>query len=414
MKKILLGALLLRLVVALLGEHGDVINYYWWGRDLWDRGFLGFYEREIANAMRPTYPPVTSYLFFLSAGLHELIWKITWFINVNIPPFPSNFIFWLESPHGWYFVNKLPAIVADLGIVWLVFVFVKEIANKKAAFLSSLAFAFSPPFWYNSSLWGQTDSLYALPLLASFWALYKKRVFLAPALFGLSVLTKPTGLFIAPVFFFWWAKIGSLRAILTGVGIFLAEVFLLYLPFHPQNTISWVVNFYRQSLGGELSYMVANAFNFWALLFGFDNRPDAIPVFGVPAYILGYAIFAAIAGLIVYFLWKVEPNIRIYLLAAALSAFAAFLFLPRVHERYFYPALLFLAVLSGVNNKFWKTFWILSGIHLINLYHFWWVPRIDVLMQLFSNKLVEKAIIALNIGIFAWLLRNFIPKYAKK
>lgn len=413
MKKILLGALLLRLVVALLGEHGDVINYYWWSRDLWDKGLLGFYERDIANAMRPTYPPITSYLFFASAGLHEVIRQISWFINVNVHLFPSNFIFWLEAPSGRYFVNKLPAIFADLAIAWLIFVFVKEIASKKAAILSSLAFAFSPPLWYNSSFWGQTDSLYALPLLASFWALYKKKLFLAPALFALSVLTKPTGLFVAPIFFWWWIKTGGLRVILAGTAIFLAEVYLLYLPFHPQNTLSWVVSFYQKSLGGELSYLVANAFNFWALLFGFDNRPDSSPLFGIPAYILGYAIFAAFVGMLIYFLWKIKPDTKVYLFAAVIFAFAAFLFLPRVHERYFYLVLPFLAVLLGLDKKFAAAFWILSGVHLANLYHFWWVPRINFLVELLSARIVEQVLILANFAVFFWLLRIFQKKYAK-
>jgi hypothetical protein len=130
---VLLLALVLRLLIALLGEHGDVINYYWWSQDLLERGLQGFYDRGIANAMPPTYPPVTSYIFWLSAHLHRLIWKISWFLNIKIPLFPSNFIFWLEGPKGWYFVNKLPAIIADLGIIWTLYFFVKDLKNKKAA-----------------------------------------------------------------------------------------------------------------------------------------------------------------------------------------------------------------------------------------------------------------------------------------
>jgi len=155
---ILIVSLILRLIIAPLAEHGDVLNYYWWSKDLFERGLMGFYDRSIVNAMPPTYPPITTYVFWLTSHFHKLIWNVSWFINLKISFFPSNFIFWLESDEGWYFINKLPGILADLGISLIFYRFLKDLKSEKAGKLAAALFAFNPAFFYNSSLWGQTDS----------------------------------------------------------------------------------------------------------------------------------------------------------------------------------------------------------------------------------------------------------------
>lgn len=413
--KILLLAFVLRIILALLAEHGDVINYYWWSKDLLNRGLLGFYDRNIANAMRPTYPPVTSFIFWGSAVLHELIWQISWFLNAQIAIFPSNFIFWLESAKGWYFVNKIPAILADLGIIYLLFEFVKDLKDKKAAYLASLLFAFSPPFWYSSSLWGQTDSIYALTMLGAFYLLYKKKRTLSIFLYSLSILTKPTSLFALPAFALWWLKGAKIRdfyyAVIVGVG----TLIILYLPFHPEGLLGWIINFYYKSLGGELNYIVANAFNFWGLIHGFNDVVETSPFLGLPSHIVGYLGYLVVIIPTIYLTWsrmKLDPTKVLFL--AVLFSFFAFLILPRIHERYFYPTLLLLVPLAALDAKLRKVFWALSGIHLVNLYHFWWMPRIEVLVNVLSNRLIESFLIVLNISLFLWLFLIFKHDYAKK
>lgn len=418
MKKIILliiAAFILRLVLSLLAEHGDVINYYYWSGDLLARGLSGFYEREIPNAMRPTYPPITSYFFWGTAILHELIWKISWFLNIKISIFPSNFIFWWESVRGWYFINKLPAILADLGIIYLLYLFGKKLKNEKVGFWAAVVFAFNPIFFYNSSLWGQTDSIYAFFILLAFYLLLWSKAIPSIISYTLSILTKPNPAFILPVFLFYWIKKINLWKILLSALILIILILLLYFPFHPQGTIPWVIDFYRRSLGGELSYLVANSFNLWSLFFGFDNRPDTVKFLGLPAYFVAYALFLIFLIWLIAFLYKNKSSkVLTSLFAGALMSFAAFLFLPRMHERYFYPVLVLLIPVVAMNKKLRNIYFALSFIHLVNLYHFWWVPKIDFLVKVLSNIYIEKIFILANFACFFWLIKIFNKEYAQE
>lgn len=406
MKKIILLALLLRIILAPLAQHGDVIQYFYWSKDIYNRGILGFYDRDIANAMRPTYPPVTSYIFYLNAIIHEVILKIFWLLN-NFPLFPSNLIHWLESEKGWFFINKLPPIMADIGIIYLLFQFAKKL-DGKTKFIPPALFAFLPPFFYSSSIWGQTDSIYGLFLLGSFFALSSNLLLTSSTFFAISLLTKPTAFFALPPFTVYWLVKSSPSKTLFA---FLITVFLLlalYFPFHPQNLMPWMIKFVSHSVGGELNYLVANAFNLWALIFGFDNKPDTALFLGIPIYILGNLIFLLISlvCVVTIIVRRKKIDIKNILLLCSFNAFTGFMFLPRIHERYFYPVLLLLLPLTGLDKKIRYLTIILSIIHFLNLYHFFWVPKVDLLISFFSNFFVEKILIILNMICFLYLARE--------
>ncbi|MDO8340402.1 MAG: hypothetical protein Q7T59_00330 [Candidatus Woesebacteria bacterium] len=98
---------------------------------------------------------------------------------------------------------------------------------------------------------------------------------------------------------------------------------------------------------------------------------------------------------------------------AAILSFIAFMFLPRMHERYFYPVLILLIPVAVADKKIRKLFYFFSTMHLLNLYHFWWVPKIDILVSILSNYLVEKTLLTLNLIFFIYLIYLFLKDYAK-
>src|SRR3989304_5531217 len=154
LKKVILLGLTLRLILAFWGQHSDIDTYYWLSKDLLINGMDGFYDRYITNTIRALYPPVTSYIFWFNGIIHETIWKILWFINLKISFFPSNLIFWWESKFSWYYLNKLPAILADIGIIYILYKIVTLIKSRRLGIIAAGVFLFFSPFFFQSSCLG--------------------------------------------------------------------------------------------------------------------------------------------------------------------------------------------------------------------------------------------------------------------
>ena len=404
----LLAALILRLVIAPLGRHSDCDNTFHWAKYLWDKkDFFEFLGKAVPDAMPAFYPPIFYYLIFLWRGIYEFIGRVLWWINLKIPIFPSNLIFWYQSYQGGVAFNKLLAIFADFVCAFLIYKISLLIGcRKKLASVAMLLFLLLPPFWYNSAHWGQDESLYCLFLLLAFFFVFKDRYLWAILTFVCSLLVKQSGLAVLPVFFVFVIRKKKIVDILLA-GFFSAVLmWILYFPFHPLNTLFWATEFYFRSLRGEINYLVCNAFNFWALIFGFEQRSANLIYLGQSLTVWSFIILGVFLIAILFRLWQ-KPTRKRLVWAALLSSFAAFLFLTKMHERYLYTSLIFLAILAGLNKKMIYYFVLLSLIHQINLYHFWWSPKIYFLIMLFSNLAVIRIIIFLNILIFAKLFVNY-------
>ena len=240
-RKLILALALLfvgRVFLAFLFSHSDAVSYYYWGKYLWENGFLGFLGKGIPNAMDAYYPPLAYYLLFLMRGFYLLIYKLFWQINLMIPAFPSNFIFWLEAKEVGFAINKLPGIFSDFGIALLIYLIVKKVGREKLAIPAALAYLATPAVWYNSSLWGQNDSFCYFFVLLSFWLLLENRILFSLVIFSFAIFTKQTAIIALPVFLIFLLTKAKLKEIALGVLFFLIIAFILYFPFQPLNTLS--------------------------------------------------------------------------------------------------------------------------------------------------------------------------------
>jgi hypothetical protein len=70
------------------------------------------------------------------------------------------------------------------------------------------------------------------------------------------------------------------------------------------------------------------------------------------------------------------------------TSLLAFLFLPRMHERYLYPVFPLLATYLGLTGKFLKLFLLLSFFHMINLLVVWH-PMLNILVIVFSDNFFQ-------------------------
>lgn len=403
MKKILILALLLRLTVAPFAYHGDTVDFLNWGKNLTKLGLDGFYLRDTPDAVAPNYPPGFYYLLLANQYLYEAVRKILWFINLNISIFPSNFYTWFESDYGRIFFNKLPSIFADLVIGIVIYKFILNLRDKKTAIFSSLIFLFTPPIWYISSIWGQTEALFALPLLLSFVYLYKDRPGKGLMFYILSLLIKPTGIIVLPIFLYWLYRLKKYKQAFFAFSFSAFLFVLMHIPFNPGTNLIWIINLYRHNIREVLGDITANAYNIWSFFFGFSPKPDSLRLNGIPAVYWGFLLYLLAVGAVIVKLKKKE--IRNYFIAIALTAFSAFLFLTRIHERYFYLVVIFLVPLIGLDKKYKKIFFGLNLIFLLNLYHYWWIPGISLLIKILSLRAVEQLLVVFNFVYYYRLFR---------
>ncbi|HSV94391.1 MAG TPA: hypothetical protein VLH94_00225 [Spirochaetia bacterium] len=123
---------------------------------------------------------------------------------------------------------KLPMILADLAMLWLLPMFFIKEKNKK---LAQLIWAFNPIAIFVSSVMGQVDIVITLLLTAALLSYKNKKLFLSIILIALSSLIKPIGLILIPLILIPTLQnkkyLKTLALGLVGVGTYILGI----LPF---------------------------------------------------------------------------------------------------------------------------------------------------------------------------------------
>lgn len=405
-------ALLLRVALIFVAYHGDLNNNISWGTVAYERGLVGFYGSSDARDWPyspPNQPPLTILMF---AGL-RLVWQevenISWWINNRIGLFPSSFL-WFWEGKGMVLLIKLPSIIADLGIGYLIYMYLcrKLKTNSKGwAILISCIWLFNPVSWYNSAVWGQTDSLVNILGLLAVMCLLEKKLIPSVMFFTVSILFKGSLIVFAPIIFFvaLFQK-HSFNLWMKSVCLSLLVVTLISFWFHPFIDFPvWLLNLYKNRIfPGEIGYLTANAFNFWWLV---DSGKvyDSVIYLGLPARFWGF-VFTSI-GLSGILIW-LRKNIsdRKIFFSLILTALISFLFLTRVHERYLYPFFPLATILLGFIPDLWIVYIALSLTHLLNLYNLFWAPPFKPLETMLKLPIIIQTLVIINVVSFIYLLRH--------
>jgi len=462
-----LVAFIFRLGLVFTAYHGDLNNNISWGAVAVEKGLDGFYGSSNADDWEysaPNQPPLTILMFTGLRTVWQSVENISWWFNDNFKIFPSGFIWFWESK-GMVLLVKLPGILADLGIGFLFYKYLSgsrhpgsrklmgshrksdsivqrqvaldaSLQNDKKALLILFVWLFNPVVWYNSAVWGQTDSVVNFLGLLGILGLLKKDLVKFSFWFILSFLFKGSlGIFI-PILgmIAIWQK-HSLKDWIHAMVCSLLVVVVISIWFHPHLDIfSWLINLYtNRILPGEIGYLTANAFNFWWLVDS-GKALDNVLYFRLPARIWGIVI--TLLGMLGILRWlrKCHPewnrglpadrqrsrqsfneilrrfatpqNDKYIFVSLALVSLISFLFMTRIHERYMYPFFPYATLLLGFIPQMIIPYIILSTTYLLNLYHLFWVPSIPFLETVFLNPLVAQGLSLTNIFIFLYLLRS--------
>ncbi|MDG2306451.1 MAG: glycosyltransferase 87 family protein [Candidatus Binatia bacterium] len=328
-----------KIAQAPLFQHpGDLSIYGGWAMQLAEQGPARFYApNNFAD-----YPPGYMYvLWWIGAARNAL----------GLAPTSAAYVVLL----------KLPAILADAAIAWLLFARLRP-TDRRVAWGAALAFSLNPALWLNSAVWGQTDAILALLLFLAFLFQGERRFELASVFTTLAALTKPQALLVIPLLPLWpdrWWK--GVRP-LTCLAAALATTYIVAEPFRGPRPWSFLPDLYISTMGSYAETSV-NAMNLPALLFGM-RATDLKPIFGLTPNIWSLAIGLAIGAL--FFAAYLRRRDRLLFTALLASAMlVSFVCLSRMHERYLYPFFLFAGLIS-VTGPVGALYWALSAVFAVN------------------------------------------------
>jgi Gpi18-like mannosyltransferase len=386
-------AFVFRFLLINVAFHGDLYNNISWG-NMALKGLNGFYEKTAFQYSIPNQPPLYILLFAITSFIYQTITNLSWYLNNNLGIFPSSFV-WFWQTSGMIILVKLPSIFADLGIAYIIY--------KKVGFKFALLWLLNPITWYNSSIWGQTDSIVNLLGLISIIALLNKKLIPSILFFVLSILFKGSLMIFLPILLIVWIlQKHNLRQwvkaiLISGLAIILTTVW-----FHPSLDLPiWLFNLYTQRFfPGEIGYLTANAFNLWYLI-NPGRVLDSIKYFGITAHTIGYITVSIIVIALIAKKQKTLKQEKTILLMLAVMALSTFLFFTRIHERYLYPFFPVATILVGLVPEFIIPYVVLSFVFLLNMYNLFWAPGIPILENILIKTALPNILSVINLFIFS-------------
>ena len=209
--------------------------------------------------------------------------------------------------------------------------------------LGALIFWAAPTVMVNSSLWGQTDSLYTCFLLLAVFLLLKEKPTFALIAFALSIAIKAQGILISPLLgILFFKKRIPFYSFFIIPFIYTATFIPTILAGRPINSLFATYGTQSETFA-KASMNAANLY----FLVGQHNYETALYV-GIPL-----AIIILLAWVLTYGLKKYEINKSNLIFSALVSVSLVPFILPKMHDRYFYPADVFSIVMAFFFPEFW-------------------------------------------------------------
>lgn len=276
---------------------------------------------------------------------------------------------------------KLPSIAADFAMALAVYKIVQVYGRDTLKPVIAYAIVLLlPTVVINSAVWGQADSLYTAWMLWCVYLLCVKRPGLAMALFGVGLSLKLQAIFFAPLLLFLLIRRAiGMRHLLLVPAVYAAvmapAILLGRPPLEALGTyVIQVGENYKLSMGAPNLYVFAS--------------PDLYHP-GLPAA-LAISAIAGLAIAVAFALRSPDPGPDDVLACALVCAVVMPFVLPKMHERYFFPA----DVLSVAAALRWR--------------RLWWLPVAYQLISLASYATVLDALSWWNrvlpgVKTFTWL-----------
>ncbi len=325
---ILVAAFLFRITTfwVVKGYETDIMCFTGWSHDAYKLGLGTFYN----GAGFVDYPPGYIYVLYITGFIADVF-------NIDTSSVLYNFML------------KLPSMVADVLVAWIIYKFAKtKVSENKAAALCGI-YAFNPLVYLTSALWGQVDSVFALLIILALIMLYNKKHILSACVYALALLVKPQALVLFPVYIFYiisFVKNGGIKAVKTAVISSVAGVavfFALLIPFSAGRGVSWVFELYYNTLS-SYPYATLNAPNLYGMLGANGAEISGNILYSVWSFVC--ILLICVLAAFVYF----KNSGGIFASGAVLIS-GMYVLATKMHERYIFPVFALLLIFAVLENK---------------------------------------------------------------
>jgi hypothetical protein len=353
------------------GEPGDHDDFVRWGMQATDEGLLTLYDKPPARhpwqmwyegqwlrGQREfdrvcNYPPLSAYLLYASGLVFRLVSQDR---LINTVVSHACFSCW--------------SILADLVLAAGCAAIVSHLRGARAARWTWLVALFFPPFWWDSVVWAQMDTVLLAPVVWMLYFMLRQRWACAGFLWGVAFGLKPQAILFIPLWgYALFAERPRGRVILGGL-VAAGTIGAIALPFMLHSGLAWLRLSYLQNVGGEYADQITlKAFNIWYVDLLRTDSLDAFARWG-PLTKSGWGKVFLLAGMLAGFvagLWRWRGDRRALLFWAALSLLLFMMLPTEVHERYLLLVLPFVGVATAVSRRFWPGFMLLSVVTMAQL-----------------------------------------------
>lgn len=270
--------------------------------------------------------------------------------------YPPVYVLWLQVVSWFYHATQLsldleyelkqfcllPVILAHVSLAHFVWLRLRNRSwHPSLKLVAMLLVVANPIFYLDGPVWGQVD---ALPVTICIWALWyaaKPKTFsVGIGLFMLGLLTKFQMIMFLPVFGALALRYRKImwKGLLSAGVVF----FLVFLPFILSGSFTKEISQAYMNTLGQYPYASMNAGNLWLVAAG-NMTPQDNPLFSWgPSFltpsIVGKVLFVIISAVIMAVTFFKRLSMGRIMMLSTLSAFAFFMVLPCMHERYVFSA----------------------------------------------------------------------------
>ncbi|HYK65271.1 MAG TPA: glycosyltransferase 87 family protein [Patescibacteria group bacterium] len=356
-------------------------GFYW---DIWAKTNRAL----LASALGPAkiydpglpvdaYPPGSVYLLWLSGWIGRLLEP-----NAN----------------GFRVIVETPPLIADLLIGLTIFFAAWREGRGIRALIVMMLFALNPALIFDTVVWGQSDSVVALAMIAAVLLIVAGRHRLGWSAVAIALLAKPQAIAFTPPLALWTLFNAGIAECVWCAGAFLGTFAIGVTPYQLGHSWDWVLNVY-QDLGTRFSEASVGAFNFMGLIGGMGT-PDTDSVFlGVSYRAFGVALLCAVYLIVSWMIWRAR-SAGAAMLAVFVALFGFFMFAPRMHERYMYYPVVFLVPIALESGFLTSAFAVVSATFLFNLIY---IKHLTDVSSYFPDQPNAALIIAASINLAAFL-----------